>query len=135
MCARVCVCVPMSACLNRLIGLMNVSLFLRKGKHESDDTVQMSFCRLGEFALKWQFWLDSLFCIGKDLAGRRESGALDSSQGDDVIIPWSFQKPVIIASCLRKEYVGKKKNCFAKKKKKKVATRNVSFCVKKGRKQ
>ncbi|ELK12425.1 ATP-binding cassette sub-family A member 9 [Pteropus alecto] len=40
-------------------------------------------------------------------------------------------QPVIVASCLRKEYAGKKKNCFAKKKKK-VATRNVSFCVKKG---
>ncbi|XP_015425962.1 PREDICTED: ATP-binding cassette sub-family A member 9 [Myotis davidii] len=49
-----------------------------------------------------------------------------------VTIPDSDEKPVIIASCLRKEYVGKKKNCFAKKKKKKVATRNVSFCVKKG---
>ncbi|XP_023614805.1 ATP-binding cassette sub-family A member 9 isoform X2 [Myotis lucifugus] len=48
-----------------------------------------------------------------------------------VTIPDSDEKPVIIASCLRKEYVGKKKNCFAKKKKK-VATRNVSFCVKKG---
>ncbi|XP_054565472.1 ATP-binding cassette sub-family A member 9 [Eptesicus fuscus] len=49
-----------------------------------------------------------------------------------VTIPDSDEKPVIIANCLRKEYVGKKKNCFAKKKKKKVATRNVSFCVKKG---
>ncbi|XP_032177689.1 ATP-binding cassette sub-family A member 9 isoform X1 [Mustela erminea] len=42
-----------------------------------------------------------------------------------------FEKPVIIASCLRKEYTGKKKDCFAKRKKK-VAIRNVSFCVKKG---
>ncbi|XP_022375557.1 ATP-binding cassette sub-family A member 9 [Enhydra lutris kenyoni] len=41
------------------------------------------------------------------------------------------EKPVIIASCLRKEYTGKKKDCFAKRKKK-VAIRNVSFCVKKG---
>ncbi|KAF3817321.1 hypothetical protein GH733_011721 [Mirounga leonina] len=41
------------------------------------------------------------------------------------------EKPVIIASCLRKEYAGKKRNCFAKRKKK-VAIRNVSFCVKKG---
>nr|KAF6292048.1 ATP binding cassette subfamily A member 9 [Pipistrellus kuhlii] len=49
-----------------------------------------------------------------------------------VTIPDSDEKPVIIANCLRKEYVGKKKNCFAKKKKKKVATRNVSFCVRKG---
>ncbi|XP_059003841.1 ATP-binding cassette sub-family A member 9 isoform X3 [Mustela lutreola] len=42
-----------------------------------------------------------------------------------------FEKPVIIASCLRKEYTGKKKDCFTKRKKK-VAIRNVSFCVKKG---
>uniref|UniRef100_A0A452TFT8 ATP binding cassette subfamily A member 9 n=1 Tax=Ursus maritimus TaxID=29073 RepID=A0A452TFT8_URSMA len=41
------------------------------------------------------------------------------------------EKPVIIASCLRKEYAGKKRKCFAKRKKK-VAIRNVSFCVKKG---
>ncbi|ELW67448.1 ATP-binding cassette sub-family A member 8 [Tupaia chinensis] len=42
-----------------------------------------------------------------------------------------IQKPVIIASCLRKEYAGKQKRCFSKKKKK-IATRNVSFCVRKG---
>ncbi|XP_069337758.1 ATP-binding cassette sub-family A member 9 [Eulemur rufifrons] len=41
------------------------------------------------------------------------------------------EKPVIIASCLRKEYAGKKKKCFSKRKKK-IATRNVSFSVKKG---
>ncbi|CAO2645912.1 ATP-binding cassette sub-family A member 6 [Lemmus lemmus] len=41
------------------------------------------------------------------------------------------EKPAIIASCLRKEYAGKKKKCFSKTKKK-IATRNVSFCVKKG---
>ncbi|XP_072501625.1 ATP-binding cassette sub-family A member 10-like isoform X2 [Notamacropus eugenii] len=41
------------------------------------------------------------------------------------------EKPVIIVSCLRKEYKGKKKSCFSKRKKK-LATRNISFCVKKG---
>ncbi|XP_072501637.1 ATP-binding cassette sub-family A member 9-like isoform X2 [Notamacropus eugenii] len=41
------------------------------------------------------------------------------------------EKPVIIASSLRKEYEVKKKICFSKSKKK-LATRNVSFCVKKG---
>ncbi|XP_012517677.1 PREDICTED: ATP-binding cassette sub-family A member 8-like [Propithecus coquereli] len=41
------------------------------------------------------------------------------------------QKPVIIASCLHKEYAGQKKNCFSKRKKK-IAARNISFCVKKG---
>ncbi|XP_058417428.1 ATP-binding cassette sub-family A member 9 [Diceros bicornis minor] len=48
-----------------------------------------------------------------------------------VTAPDVDEKPVIIANCLRKEYAGKKKNCFAKGKKK-VATRNASFCVKKG---
>ncbi|KAM5310186.1 ATP-binding cassette sub-family A member 9 [Glossophaga mutica] len=48
-----------------------------------------------------------------------------------VTVSDSDEKPVIIARCLRKEYASKKKNCFAKRKKK-VATRNVSFCVKKG---
>uniref|UniRef100_A0A8C6WD88 ATP-binding cassette, sub-family A member 9 n=1 Tax=Nannospalax galili TaxID=1026970 RepID=A0A8C6WD88_NANGA len=42
------------------------------------------------------------------------------------------EKPAIIASCLRKEYAGQKKNCFSKRKKK-IATRNVSFCVRKGK--
>ncbi|XP_054565136.1 ABC-type organic anion transporter ABCA8-like [Eptesicus fuscus] len=41
------------------------------------------------------------------------------------------EKPAIIASCLRKEYTVKRKHCFSKKKKK-IATRNVSFCVRKG---
>ncbi|XP_066091780.1 ABC-type organic anion transporter ABCA8 isoform X2 [Saccopteryx bilineata] len=41
------------------------------------------------------------------------------------------ERPVIIASCLRKEYKGKRKHCFSKTKKK-IATRNVSFCVRKG---
>ncbi|XP_021569612.1 ATP-binding cassette sub-family A member 6 [Carlito syrichta] len=41
------------------------------------------------------------------------------------------EKPVIIASCLHKEYTGQRKSCFSKRKKK-VAARNISFCVKKG---
>ncbi|XP_075415798.1 ATP-binding cassette sub-family A member 10 [Tenrec ecaudatus] len=40
------------------------------------------------------------------------------------------EKPVIIASCLRKEYK-KKKSCFSTRTTK-LAIRNVSFCVKKG---
>ncbi|KAI5933366.1 ATP-binding cassette sub-family A member 6 [Manis javanica] len=43
----------------------------------------------------------------------------------------SEEKPVIIASCLHKEYAGPKKTCFSKRKKK-IAPRNISFCVKKG---
>ncbi|XP_057572147.1 ATP-binding cassette sub-family A member 6 isoform X2 [Hippopotamus amphibius kiboko] len=41
------------------------------------------------------------------------------------------EKPVIIASCLHKEYAGQKKRCFSRRKKK-IAARNISFCVKKG---
>ncbi|ELK12427.1 ATP-binding cassette sub-family A member 8 [Pteropus alecto] len=52
-----------------------------------------------------------------------QENALNSTNFDE--------KPVIIASCLRKEYIGKRKHCFSKRKKK-TATRNVSFCVRKG---
>ncbi|XP_054429072.1 ABC-type organic anion transporter ABCA8 isoform X2 [Pteronotus mesoamericanus] len=53
----------------------------------------------------------------------RTTNALNSTNFDE--------KPVIIASCLRKEYVGKKKRCLSKRKRK-IATRNISFCVRKG---
>ncbi|XP_003786658.1 ATP-binding cassette sub-family A member 8 [Otolemur garnettii] len=53
----------------------------------------------------------------------RTANALSSTNFDE--------KPVIIASCLRKEYTGKRKCCLSKRKNK-IATRNVSFCVKKG---
>ncbi|XP_031207707.1 ATP-binding cassette sub-family A member 9 isoform X2 [Mastomys coucha] len=53
----------------------------------------------------------------------RATGAMATPQTDE--------KPVIIASSLRKEYTGKTKRCFSKAKKR-IATRNVSFCVKKG---
>ncbi|PNI35609.1 ABCA6 isoform 1 [Pan troglodytes] len=41
------------------------------------------------------------------------------------------EKPVIIASCLHKEYAGQKKSCLSKRKKK-IAARNISFCVQEG---
>ncbi|XP_052051312.1 ATP-binding cassette sub-family A member 6 isoform X2 [Apodemus sylvaticus] len=41
------------------------------------------------------------------------------------------EKPVIIASCLHKEYAGQKKRCCSKRARK-VAVRNISFCVNKG---
>ncbi|XP_006833801.1 PREDICTED: ATP-binding cassette sub-family A member 10-like [Chrysochloris asiatica] len=50
------------------------------------------------------------------------ANALSNSNADE--------KPVIIASCLQKEYK-EKKSCFSKRKTK-IAIRNVSFCVKKG---
>uniref|UniRef100_A0A2K5C086 ATP binding cassette subfamily A member 8 n=1 Tax=Aotus nancymaae TaxID=37293 RepID=A0A2K5C086_AOTNA len=53
----------------------------------------------------------------------RTANALSSTNFDE--------KPVIIASCLRKEYAGKRKGCFSRRKNK-IATRNVSFCVRKG---
>lgn len=53
----------------------------------------------------------------------RTSTALTTSNLDE--------KPTIIASCLHKEYAGQKKNCFSKRKKK-LATRNISFSIKKG---
>ncbi|XP_059526997.1 ABC-type organic anion transporter ABCA8-like isoform X1 [Myotis daubentonii] len=53
----------------------------------------------------------------------RTANALNSTNFDE--------KPAIIASCLRKEYTAKRKHCFSKKKKK-IAMRNVSFCVRKG---
>uniref|UniRef100_A0A480LYS6 ATP-binding cassette sub-family A member 8 isoform X1-like n=1 Tax=Sus scrofa TaxID=9823 RepID=A0A480LYS6_PIG len=54
---------------------------------------------------------------------RRTADALNSTNFDE--------KPVIIASCLRKEYTGKRKRCLSKRKKK-IAARHVSFCVRKG---
>uniref|UniRef100_A0A2K6ERM0 ATP binding cassette subfamily A member 8 n=1 Tax=Propithecus coquereli TaxID=379532 RepID=A0A2K6ERM0_PROCO len=53
----------------------------------------------------------------------RTANALSSTDFDE--------KPVIIASCLRKEYAGKRKCCLSKRKNK-IATRNVSFCVRQG---
>ncbi|XP_048221137.1 ABC-type organic anion transporter ABCA8-like [Perognathus longimembris pacificus] len=53
----------------------------------------------------------------------RTAQALSSTNSDE--------KPVIVANCLRKEYLGKRKHCFSKRKNK-IATRNVSFCVRKG---
>nr|BAE00316.1 unnamed protein product [Macaca fascicularis] len=41
------------------------------------------------------------------------------------------EEPVITASCLHKEYYDTKKSCFSTRKKK-IAIRNVSFCVRKG---
>ncbi|XP_006970521.1 ATP-binding cassette sub-family A member 6 isoform X1 [Peromyscus maniculatus bairdii] len=53
----------------------------------------------------------------------RTSAALSTSN--------SNERPVIIANGLHKEYAGQKKNCFSKRTKK-VAARNISFCVNKG---
>ncbi|XP_047563456.1 ATP-binding cassette sub-family A member 6-like isoform X1 [Lutra lutra] len=54
---------------------------------------------------------------------QRAANALTTSQAGE--------KPVIIASCLHKEYAGQKKSCFSKRRKK-IAARNISFCIKKG---
>uniref|UniRef100_A0A8C9D417 ATP binding cassette subfamily A member 10 n=1 Tax=Panthera leo TaxID=9689 RepID=A0A8C9D417_PANLE len=41
------------------------------------------------------------------------------------------EKPLVVASCLHKEYKEKKEHCFSTRKKK-IAIRNISFCVNKG---
>ncbi|GAB5581249.1 ABC-type organic anion transporter ABCA8 isoform X3 [Prionailurus iriomotensis] len=41
------------------------------------------------------------------------------------------EKPLLVASCLHKEYKEKKEHCFSTRKKK-IAIRNISFCVNKG---
>ncbi|XP_028617078.1 ATP-binding cassette sub-family A member 6 isoform X1 [Grammomys surdaster] len=50
---------------------------------------------------------------------------------DALSTPNLNEKPVIIASCLHKEYAGQKKHCCSKRTKK-VAVRNASLCVNKG---
>ncbi|XP_060058633.1 ATP-binding cassette sub-family A member 10 isoform X2 [Erinaceus europaeus] len=49
---------------------------------------------------------------------------------NELSTPSLNEKPVILASCLHKEYK-EKKSCFSARKKK-IAIRNVSFCVNKG---
>uniref|UniRef100_A0A673V8D4 ATP binding cassette subfamily A member 10 n=1 Tax=Suricata suricatta TaxID=37032 RepID=A0A673V8D4_SURSU len=48
-----------------------------------------------------------------------------------VTAPNPDEKPLIMASCLHKEYKEKKERCFSRRKKK-IAIRNISFCVNKG---
>ncbi|XP_064438517.1 LOW QUALITY PROTEIN: ABC-type organic anion transporter ABCA8-like [Mirounga angustirostris] len=64
--------------------------------------------------------------------GEDEDVQLERMRTADALNSTNFdERPVIISSCLRKEYAGKRKCCFSKRKKK-IATRNVSFCVRKG---
>ncbi|XP_039085745.1 ATP-binding cassette sub-family A member 8 [Hyaena hyaena] len=63
--------------------------------------------------------------------GEDEDVQMERMRTADALNSANFEeKPVIIVSCLRKEYA-KRKHCFSKRKKK-IATRNVSFCVRKG---
>ncbi|XP_033623170.1 ATP-binding cassette sub-family A member 8-A isoform X2 [Fukomys damarensis] len=67
----------------------------------------------------------------EDPEGEDEDVQLERVRTANALTSPNFeQKPAIIASCLRKEYTEKK--CLFFKKKKKTATRNVSFCVRKG---
>ncbi|EDL34380.1 ATP-binding cassette, sub-family A (ABC1), member 6 [Mus musculus] len=50
---------------------------------------------------------------------------------DALSTPNLDEKPVIIASCLHKEYAGQKKHCCSRRTRN-MAVRNVSFCVNKG---
>nr|XP_021514215.1 ATP-binding cassette sub-family A member 8-B-like [Meriones unguiculatus] len=64
--------------------------------------------------------------------GEDEDVQMERTRAANALASTSFvEKPVIVASCLRKEYAGKGKHCLSKKKAK-IATRNVSFCVRKG---
>ncbi|XP_038943366.1 ABC-type organic anion transporter ABCA8 isoform X2 [Rattus norvegicus] len=64
--------------------------------------------------------------------GEDEDVQMERMRTASALASTSFdEKPVIVASCLRKEYAGKWKHCLSKKKAK-IATRNVSFCVRKG---
>ncbi|XP_059003509.1 ABC-type organic anion transporter ABCA8-like isoform X1 [Mustela lutreola] len=64
--------------------------------------------------------------------GEDEDVQMERMRTADALNSTNFEeKPVIIASCLRKEYAEKRKCCLSKRKKK-IATRNVSFCVRKG---
>ncbi|XP_066242827.1 ABC-type organic anion transporter ABCA8-like [Saccopteryx leptura] len=64
--------------------------------------------------------------------GEDEDVQMERGRTANAVTSTTFnERPVIIASCLRKEYKGKRKHCFSKTKNK-IATRNVSFCVRKG---
>ncbi|XP_034361562.1 ABC-type organic anion transporter ABCA8A-like [Arvicanthis niloticus] len=75
---------------------------------------------------------DHVFNNPEEPEGEDEDVSLERVWTANALTSTDFQeKPPIIASCLRKEYKGKKK-CFVLKSKKKIATRNISFCVRKG---
>ncbi|XP_007524455.3 ABC-type organic anion transporter ABCA8 isoform X2 [Erinaceus europaeus] len=68
----------------------------------------------------------------EELEGEDEDVQLERVRSLHALNSTNFEeKPVVIANCLRKEYTGERKWCCAKSKKK-IATRNVSFCVGKG---
>ncbi|XP_052050618.1 ABC-type organic anion transporter ABCA8A isoform X2 [Apodemus sylvaticus] len=75
---------------------------------------------------------DHVFNNPEEPDGEDEDVGLERVWTANVLTSADFhEKPAIIASCLRKEYKEKKK-CFVLKSKKKIATRNISFCVRKG---
>ncbi|XP_028617115.1 ATP-binding cassette sub-family A member 8-A-like [Grammomys surdaster] len=75
---------------------------------------------------------DHVFNNPEEPEGEDEDVSLERVWTANALTSADFQeKPAIIASCLCKEYKGKKK-CFVLKSKKKIATRNISFCVRKG---
>lgn len=80
-----CVCAHAYECVSQQTYWLDECLcpiFLRKGKHESNDTVQISFFRLGELALKWQFWgeLVGFTVLYWERFGRKEGLYTHSSQ-------------------------------------------------------
>ncbi|XP_004593011.2 ATP-binding cassette sub-family A member 9 [Ochotona princeps] len=68
----------------------------------------------------------------EDPEGEDEAVQLERMRAANAVtLPDADETLVIAASCLRKEYAGRKKHCLSRKKKT-IATRNVSFCVKRG---
>ncbi|XP_025029156.1 ATP-binding cassette sub-family A member 10 [Python bivittatus] len=72
----------------------------------------------------------------EELSQEDDRDVLDErARVQSALAPDSQEKPVIIVHDLRKEYKNGKtcsSSCFKKKEEKKVAARNISFCVKKG---
>ncbi|XP_054989585.1 ATP-binding cassette sub-family A member 6 [Sorex araneus] len=85
---------------------------------------------------------DPIFRISPQSGGARQNPEHPGDEDEDVqaertrtaialTTSTSEEKPVILASCLHKEYMEQKKSCCSKTKKK-IAIRNISFCVQKG---
>lgn len=142
-CRYLCVCVCLFLCvcvclcmLNHLLCEWPHSSSLQNSKHKSHTALQIKCPQrnLAESTWKQQLvsGVVSLMILCKESPdGRGVKKSLGHKWDYSTNTHLSLQKPAIIASCLRKEYAGKKKKCFSKTKKK-IATRNVSFCVKKG---
>ncbi|XP_052050493.1 ABC-type organic anion transporter ABCA8A-like [Apodemus sylvaticus] len=107
---------------NGLLGLFAPSAHIQ--------TDRSTFLKVGMFLISSRS--DRVFNNPEEPDGEDEDVGLERVWTANALTSADFhEKPAIIASCLRKEYKEKKK-CFVLKSKKKIATRNISFCVRKG---